>query len=136
MSKSWRYRSYRHPRTTQEKRNNQEYDKDYDKEFYSRPLYRMRRNISNLVDAYDDYPHNYEKSWKKTRKVRYYNEEDRVQLHKVEVDWEDMFKLRIYCEDHGIRYRCYAIGPKRFDSRYCFMWWAAKDIGLKFLLNI
>ena len=53
-------RYYRHPRTTAEKRANQ--DTEYA---------RSKRNISNLVNAYDDIPVCHQKSWKKTRKKQY-----------------------------------------------------------------
>ena len=62
MSARIKHSHYRSPRTTQERRANQ--DSEY---------VRSKRSFKNLPDAYDDIPipYKFKVSWKKTRKTQY-----------------------------------------------------------------
>ena len=61
MSKKlYKWMGLRHPKTTQERRESQE--------GWGRP----RRNMRNLVQAYDDIPRQAQRSWKEYRKEKYH----------------------------------------------------------------
>jgi len=64
MAKLYKHMGLRHPKTTQERRESQE--------GWGRP----RRNVANLVEAYDDVPRSIQRSWKEHRKTRYHRIKD------------------------------------------------------------
>lgn len=68
--KRWRYRSYRSPRTTQERRlNGSRKDRDQSESNYK--WSRKKRCRHNLPNMYDDIPYAHQRSWKKRRKTQY-----------------------------------------------------------------
>jgi hypothetical protein len=60
------YKFHRRPKTTQERRRNQ-LDREYGR------LYRGRRSLHTLVDAWDDLPRNTQRNWKRFRKTKWKN---------------------------------------------------------------
>lgn len=67
-----KYRGIRHPKTTAERRASVDLMLDDDAQEYNiRP--RTRRNHVNLVNAWDDIPRHYTRSWKKHRRHQYKN---------------------------------------------------------------
>lgn len=92
------YRWYRHPKTTAERRANQD------------GWSRARRNQKNLVDYYDDIPISTSKSWKDKRKTQY-RPEGRGKRHEIYVDscyyeWEIAEYLRNHDIPHHIETIC------------------------------
>lgn len=99
--KDW---GYRHPHTTQERRENQE--------GWERP----RRRPNRLVDFWDDKPVWARKSWKDDRTTQYYTE-GRGKHHQLRIGKDECYKLlyhhhndslwrlQQYCTDHNIPHR-------------------------------
>jgi hypothetical protein len=74
----WKYRNYRSPRTTQErKKNGVRKDKEGDSTNYQ--YTRKSRTGNNLPSVYDDIPFQYQRSWKKKRKKQYYEKDVRFE---------------------------------------------------------
>ncbi len=65
--KLWKCMALRHPKTTQERRESQE------------GWGRCRRNLHNMVQAYDDIPRTVQRSWKEHRKMKYHRIKDMSQ---------------------------------------------------------
>jgi hypothetical protein len=94
MKKNLKYVYYRHPRTRQEARANQE------------GWERAKRRPIHLPDTYDDLWTDREKSWKATRKTQYHPG-GRGKEHSIEVDpdWTYEWDLSEYFKKHNIPYR-------------------------------
>ena len=101
MKKNLKYVGYRHPRTRNEMRANQE--------GWERP----RRRPHLLPDTYDDlYPNADRKSWKAKRKTQYHPG-GRGKHHQIRIEedhyyrcrWSKIWVLERYFKDHKIPYR-------------------------------
>lgn len=109
----WFGRYYRHPKTTQERRANQERND---------PLVRRKRAARNLPTVYDDYPIHREKSWKKKRKTQY-RPKDCV------YDWHEFHYERSWrCHDVRGRMTAYNL-IDRLDNLGCF--WEHTEKGIR-----
>ena len=113
-------RWYRSPRTTQERRANQE--------GWERP----RRRPHLLPNTYDDIQSTVTKSWKDKRKTQY-REGKRGQRHTIVVSHWEVWDLREYFLDNDI--------PFELHDRWAWMrnvavsWWSDKDIGIEYILQ-
>ena len=88
-----RERWYRHPRTTAERRANQD------------GWCRARRNSNNLPNTWDDRPTTITKSWKDRRKKQYYIG-GRGKRHEIFLDSKYYeWNLENYFKDHNIPYK-------------------------------
>ena len=159
--KDW---GYRHPKTTAERRANQE------------GWERSKRHTNRLVNFWDDTPVLPRKSWKDDRKKQY-RVGKRGQHHIIKLeDYEDVWKLKDYCRDHHIPFNieeiktsrlvpeykrvktgkikrlyfktgCYwdieikeriktgKLIPSVYTDYYIFHWWYNKDIGLEYIIR-
>lgn len=137
---------YRSPRTTQEKRNNQE------------NWHRAKRSPCNLPDLWDDIYAHKDNCWKSKRKKRY-RPNKRGQMHSLIIPYYDFcnWQLEEYFKENNIPVktemisRTYLVHPKapywtakgwtqkpRLHKRTLgikFIWWSDKDIGMKYLLK-
>ena len=93
---------FRHPRTNNEKRANQD---EYDNGTKVIPLCRAKRRPRNLTDAWDDKYHEVQRSWK-VRRQRQYRGEPRGAEHHVFLEgWQNMWRMDEYFLDHDIPYK-------------------------------
>ncbi len=114
---------FRHPRTTQERRENHKHNK----------WCRRRRNKANLTNAYDDIKENIQKSWKVKRRHQY-REQGRGRQHELFLPannipnwafWLSMYDVKQYFNNHDIPFRVkrrcevtYKITRYRWNSRF------------------
>jgi hypothetical protein len=105
MKKNLKYVYYRHPRTRNEMRANQE--------GWERP----KRRPHQLPDTYDDLWPNHEKSWKAKRKTQYHPG-GRGKKHSIEVDpdWTYEWDLSKYFKEHDIPYRIETVCESRMHK--------------------
>lgn len=99
---SRKYRWLRHPRTTAERRANQD---EYDGSTNQGTWCRGRRRGKNLTSAWDDKPHGCQKSWKEFRKTQYHacgrGEKHTIFIYNTIVS---IWKLEEYFREHNIPY--------------------------------
>lgn len=102
MKKNLKYVYYRHPRTTQEAKANQE------------GWERAKRRPRNLPSNYDDMYPTHEKTWKNKRKTQY-RPGGRGKKHSIEVDldWTYEWDLSCYFIEHDIPYRIESVCESR-----------------------
>jgi hypothetical protein len=100
--RKYRYHYYRAPRTTAERRSNQN------------GWCRAKRNPNSLPTTYDDLPIRHNKSWKSKRKKQYRSGR-REHEHSITIySHVDEWKLKCYFEDHDIPYSIK--GKKRVEN--------------------
>lgn len=152
------YRGYRHPHTTQERRQNQD------------GWGRGCRSGYNLPNVYDDIPvRKPGRNWKDSRKTQYRGRGKKHETFIADVRRWQIWSIKEFFENHDIPYRieevnrtsyfwCYGFWRTEWDMRklkYIYTWqpypkprryrkitslgqritwWADKDIGLKHIL--
>lgn len=129
---------YRRPKTTQEKRHNQE------------NWHRGKRSPSILVDSYDDIRVYEDKSWKSKRKTQYRSNK-RGKKHSLIISyWDfDTWSFEEYFKENNIPYMiedicqikmrwvwwCQEYRKFSYITGKKIVWWSDKDIGMKYLLK-
>ena len=129
---------YRSPKTTQEKRANQE------------NWHRGKRSPRKLGDTYWDIPVSQDNCWKTKRKKQYHRKPDYVKHSLIlPYNYFNYWELMEYFDECNIPYkqeniyqrvRHYNVLTKKYYyykdlTGVKFTWWYNKDIGLKYLLK-
>lgn len=117
MKKNLKYVYYRHPRTRNEMRANQE------------GWERAKRRPIHLPDTYDDMYPAHDTSWKAKRKTQYHPG-GRGKEHTIEVDadWTYEWDLSEYFKEHDIPYRIEPVNESRMRK---FRKWKRVKVGLR-----
>lgn len=124
--------TYRHPKTTAEKRANQ-----------NTKYARAKRKGWNLPCVYDDIPVYTSRCWKDKRKKQYIREKREKYTFFLKINnnyplrWmitmyvqRKICKFEDYCKINNISYEVVKIG-----QYYKLIWWYHKDIGIHFIIN-
>lgn len=108
------YSTYRHPRTTQERRNNCRYNDKWG---------RTKRNWRNLPNDYDDDYGEVQKTWK-VRRLHQYHEGGRGTKHVIFIPstgknpwntWFSQWKLEEYFRDNSIPHNIQRIEKREYE---------------------
>lgn len=119
---------YRHPKTIQEKRQNQD--------GYCRP----KRNPKRLVDFWDDRPVRHQKSWKNSRRTQYRTGK-RGRRHTIFIDdmYITLWSIEDFFVEHSIPYNIEKVYAENSTFRnligYNIIWWSDKNIGINYIVN-
>jgi hypothetical protein len=130
-------RYYRHPKTAQELRANQE------------NWHRGKRGKRYIPNYYWDIPIHYDNCWKTKRKQQYYHEKDFTKYSIIlEYKYFNEWYLIEYFKENNISHIIKKLYIKKiglnYDNQPYFYssrvgtkvtWWYNKDIGLKYLLK-
>jgi len=139
---SRKYRCYRHPKTRNEKKQNQD------------GWCRAKRRPAHLADAWDDSAICHQRSWKKSRKKQYH-ENGRGKKHITYINDDSpilKYRLERHFERIGIPYRIEQVKTVYYVSHYGnrplskemkrskiiwhkIIWWSNKNIGIEKVLE-
>ena len=124
--RSKNYSYFRNPKTTQERRANQD-----------RKYVRGKRLPNSLPNGWDDLCYSYTNSWKDKRKTQY-RAGKRGKKHTIvikaswHVSWQLGWKIAEYMEKHNISYTFDR--SKIYSDTTIINYWTNKDIGLEYLI--
>lgn len=136
MSRGGKYHALRHPKTAAERRESEQVDTEYDQQYCNRRnLIRAKRRWRNIPSDWDDNFHEYQKSWKKFRRDRYYNTQEKTRPYTVIVNFYCRLILQEYFRDHNIRYRYFQENNSENKDLWRIVWFFHKDIGVEYILG-